>query len=78
MLQLRQSQCQRPHERINSIRDLNKMIAESKEVKDWGLDLQLDPDTIEAKVLEKPSILETPNFSAQTSKGSHDQRGATS
>lgn len=54
------------------------MIAQSKEVQDWGLDLQLDPDTIEAKVLDKPSIWETPNFSAQTSKGSYDQKAASS
>ena len=38
------------------------MIAESDEVKSWGLDIQLNPDTIQAKVLEKPMIFETPNF----------------
>ena len=42
------------------------MIAQSEEVKQWGLDIQLQPDTIEAKVLEKPQIFETPNFSQQT------------
>jgi len=30
------------------------MIAQSEEVKQWGLDISLNPDTIEAKVLDKP------------------------
>ena len=38
------------------------MISKSQDVKNWGLDIQLTPDTIEAKVLEKPKIFETPNF----------------
>ena len=59
---MRQSLFQKPHDRINSIQQLNKMISESPEVKQWGLDIQLTPDTIEAKVLEKPMIFETPNF----------------
>lgn len=33
------------------------MIAESKEVKDWDLQLNLEPDQIEAKVLRRPGIL---------------------
>jgi hypothetical protein len=33
---------------------LNKLIANSKEVKDWNLDINLEPDTIEAKVLKRP------------------------
>ena len=45
------------------------MISESEEVKQWGLDIQLNPDTIEAKVLEKPQIFESPNFQAQTARG---------
>lgn len=45
------------------------MIAQSEEVKQWGLDIQLNPDTIEAKVLEKPQIYETPNFQQQTARG---------
>lgn len=45
------------------------MIAQSEEVKQWGLDIQLNPDTIEAKVLEKPQIFETPNFTQQTARG---------
>ena len=60
--QMRQSLFQKPHDRIHSIQQLNKMIAQSEEVKQWGLDIQLNPDTIEAKVLEKPQIFETPNF----------------
>jgi hypothetical protein len=45
------------------------MIAESEEVKQWGLDISLNPDTIEAKVLDKPQIFETPNFQQQTARG---------
>ena len=45
------------------------MISESKEVQQWGLDIALQPDTIEAKVLERPKIFESPNFAAQTSRG---------
>jgi len=44
------------------------MIAQSKEVQQWGLDIQLTPDTIEAKVLDKPKIFETPNFTQQTAR----------
>lgn len=51
---MRQSLFQKPNDRIYSIQQLNKMIAQSEEVKQWGLDIQLNPDTIEAKVLEKP------------------------
>ena len=67
--QMRQSLFQKPHDRIHSIQQLNKMIAQSEEVKQWGLDIQLNPDTIEAKVLEKPQIFETPNFQQQTARG---------
>ena len=66
---MRQSLFQKPHDRIHSIQQLNKMIAESEEVKQWGLDIQLNPDTIEAKVPEKPQIFETPNFQQQTARG---------
>jgi hypothetical protein len=44
------------------------MIANSKEVQQWGLEISLQPDNIEAKVLERPKIYESPNFSAQTSR----------
>jgi len=33
------------------------MIAESKEVREWELSINLQPDEIEAKVLKRPSIL---------------------
>lgn len=33
------------------------MIADSKEVKEWDLQLNLEPDQIEAKVLKKPGII---------------------
>jgi hypothetical protein len=68
---MRQSLFQKPQDRIQSIQSLNKMIAESDEVKSWGLDIQLNPDTIQAKVLEKPKIFETPNFAEQTQRGGH-------
>jgi len=45
------------------------MIASSNDVKQWGLDISLTPDTIEAKVLERPRIFESPNFVAQTARG---------
>lgn len=57
MSEIRQSLFQKPPERIASIKDLNKLIANSKEVKDWNLDINLEPDTIEAKVLKRPQIL---------------------
>ena len=66
--QMRQSLFQKPNDRIHSICQLNKMIAQSNEVKQWGLDIQLTPDTIEAKVLDRPQIFETPNFVQQTSR----------
>ncbi len=45
------------------------MIANSKDVQQWGLEISLTPDTIEAKVLDRPKIYESPNFAAQTSRG---------
>jgi hypothetical protein len=33
------------------------MIADSKEVKEWDLSINLSPDEIEAKVLKRPAIL---------------------
>jgi hypothetical protein len=33
------------------------MIADSKEVQEWNLDLNLEPDQIEANVLKRPAIL---------------------
>lgn len=33
------------------------MIAGSKEVKEWNLEINLEPDYIEAKILKKPGIL---------------------
>jgi len=32
------------------------MIADSKEVQEWNLDINLEPDTIEARVLKRPQI----------------------
>jgi hypothetical protein len=33
------------------------MISDSKEVKDWSLTINIEPDQIEGKVLKRPSIL---------------------
>ena len=33
------------------------MIADSKEVQEWNLDINLEPDQIEARVLKRPSIM---------------------
>jgi len=33
------------------------MIAESKEVREWDLQINLEPDQIEGKVLKRPSII---------------------
>ncbi len=57
MADIRQSLFQQPSDRIKSITQLNKMIADSKEVKDWDLQINLEPDQIEAKVLQRPGIL---------------------
>ena len=36
------------------------MIADSKEVKEWDLQINLEPDQIEAKILKRPGILMLP------------------
>jgi hypothetical protein len=56
MADIRQSLFQNPHERIRSIKELNRMISDSKEVKEWNLQINLEPDTIEARVLKRPQI----------------------
>jgi len=60
MADIRQSLFQRPDDRIKSITNLNNMIASSKEVKEWDLQINLQPDEIEAKVLSRPGILMFP------------------
>mmetsp|Transcript_42762 Transcript_42762/g.65729 ORF Transcript_42762/g.65729 Transcript_42762/m.65729 type:complete len:96 (-) Transcript_42762:1225-1512(-) len=61
MADIRQSLFQKPPERIRTIKELNKMIAESKEAQEWNLDINLEPDTIEAKVLKRPQIIQNFN-----------------
>jgi aubergine-like protein len=61
MADIRQSLFQRPDDRIKSITNLNNMIASSKEVKEWDLQINLQPDEIEAKVLSRPGILMFPS-----------------
>jgi len=63
MADIRQSLFQKPHERIRSIKELNRMISDSKEVKEWNLDINLEPDTIEARVLKRPQIYQPANAS---------------
>jgi hypothetical protein len=63
MADIRQSLFQKPQERIASIKELNRMIADSKEVKEWNLDLNMEPDRIEANVLKRPMIYQPiPNY----------------
>lgn len=57
MADIRQSLFQRPSDRIQSITELNKMIADSKEVQEWDLQINLEPDQIEAKILKRPGII---------------------
>jgi hypothetical protein len=56
MADIRQSLFQKPHERIGSIKELNRMIADSKEVKEWNLEINVEPDRIEANILKRPQI----------------------
>lgn len=56
MADIRQSLFQKPHERIGSIKELNRMISDSKEVKEWNLEINVEPDKIEANVLKRPQI----------------------
>jgi len=56
MAKLRTALFQRPHERINSIKHINGLIAKSKEMTDWNIGVTLEPDEIEGKVLPRPSI----------------------
>lgn len=46
------------------------MIAESKEVQEWNLDINVEPDTIEARVLKRPIIF---SGSQQQSQGQNKQ-----
>jgi hypothetical protein len=41
------------------------MIAESKEVQEWNLDINVEPDTIEARVLKRPIIFSGSQQQAQ-------------
>jgi hypothetical protein len=36
------------------------MISESKEIKEWDLQINLEPDQIEGKVLKRPGIMMFP------------------
>jgi len=35
---------------------VNRMIAKSQEVREWDLNISLEPDEIEAKILKRPNI----------------------
>lgn len=77
MADIRQSLFQRPPERIKSIKELNKMIASSKEVQEWNLDINLEPDTIEAKVLKRPMIYQSVQAGAGSDKFSQSSQSST-
>ena len=47
------------------------MIADSKEVQEWNLDINVEPDSIEARVLKRPSIYS--DQQAQTNGGASKQ-----
>ena len=54
MADLRMSLFQKPDQRIRSIKDLNQTISKSKEMKEWDLVIDPEPDEINAKVLDRP------------------------
>ncbi len=54
MADIRTASLQRPHERIESILELNKIISNSKEVREWDIEMAVVPDEIDAKVLDRP------------------------
>jgi hypothetical protein len=56
MADIRTASLQRPSERIESILELNKIISESKEIKEWSIEMAIVPDEIDAKVLDRPSL----------------------
>lgn len=56
MADIRTASLQRPSERVESILELNKIIRESKEIKEWSIEMNIVPDEIDAKVLERPSV----------------------
>jgi len=72
MLDIRKSMFQQPHERIQSIIGLNKMISESKQAKEWDLEFNVQPDEIEAKILKRPQILDP--YGGEYAKSLEDTR----
>jgi riboflavin synthase alpha subunit len=57
MAEIRKSLFVNPVDRIHSICDLNRTtIANSKEVKEWDMSINLEPDEIKANILKRPSI----------------------
>ena len=65
MADLRSSCVQEPNERVSTISELTGKIAEGEGLKNWEIEVSLTPDTIDAKVLQRPRIMRTPNFEAQ-------------
>lgn len=55
---------QKPDQRIRSIKDLNQTISKSKEMKEWDLIIDPEPEEINAKVLDKPQIIDPISGSA--------------
>ena len=56
MAEIRQSLFQKPSERIESIMEVGKMISNNSVAKTWDLELNVEPDQCEAKILPRPSI----------------------
>lgn len=65
MADIRTSSMQQPHQRVESILELNRLISNSKDIQEWGIEMNLEPDEIDAKVLKRPFVFdkthETPN-----------------
>ena len=56
MADIRTASLQRPQERIESILALNKVIRNSKEVREWDIQMEVVPDEIDGKVMDRPSL----------------------
>lgn len=67
MSEIKKSIFLNPTQKIQNITELSRMIAKSTIAKDWDLQLNVDPDQIEAKILPRPSIINPQSSSASGS-----------
>lgn len=72
MADIRQSLFQSPNERIQSIQGLSKTISNSKEAKEWDLQISFEPDQIEAKILKRPNIVDPYDLTSKAGKSLND------